>query len=85
MPPTRVSTLVVPGSAGLIDNEREAMRVAHEIGFPVLVKANVGGSGAGIRHLEGADGTKRVYLTPVIDGTDVIGSLICICPKTGAL
>src|SRR5580765_4523463 len=27
---------VVPGSAGLLDNEDEALRVAHEIGFPVL-------------------------------------------------
>src|SRR6187551_3242889 len=27
---------VVPGSAGLINDESEALRVAHEIGFPVL-------------------------------------------------
>jgi acetyl-CoA carboxylase biotin carboxylase subunit len=39
----------VPGSDGLIDNEAEAMRVAHEIGFPVLVKASAGGGGRGMR------------------------------------
>src|SRR5690349_18226666 len=27
---------VVPGSDGLIQNEKDAMRLAHEIGFPVL-------------------------------------------------
>jgi acetyl-CoA carboxylase biotin carboxylase subunit len=40
---------VVPGSPGLIDNEQEALRIAHEIGFPVLIKASAGGGGKGIR------------------------------------
>ncbi len=40
---------VVPGSAGLINDESEALRIAHEIGFPVLVKASAGGGGRGMR------------------------------------
>jgi acetyl-CoA carboxylase biotin carboxylase subunit len=40
---------VVPGSEGLISDESEAVRVAHEIGFPVLVKASAGGGGRGMR------------------------------------
>jgi acetyl-CoA carboxylase biotin carboxylase subunit len=40
---------VVPGSNGLITDESEAVRVAHEIGFPVLVKASAGGGGRGMR------------------------------------
>jgi acetyl-CoA carboxylase biotin carboxylase subunit len=40
---------VVPGSIGLIVEEAEALRVAHEIGFPVLVKASAGGGGRGMR------------------------------------
>jgi acetyl-CoA carboxylase biotin carboxylase subunit len=40
---------VVPGSDGLIADEDEALRVAHEIGFPVLVKASAGGGGRGMR------------------------------------
>jgi acetyl-CoA carboxylase biotin carboxylase subunit len=40
---------VVPGSAGLIEDEAEAVRVAHEIGFPVLIKATAGGGGKGMR------------------------------------
>jgi acetyl-CoA carboxylase biotin carboxylase subunit len=40
---------VVPGSEGLIEEEREAVRVAHEIGFPVLIKAAAGGGGRGMR------------------------------------
>jgi len=40
---------VVPGSAGLIEDEAEAVRVAREIGFPVLIKATAGGGGKGMR------------------------------------
>ncbi|MGE0606937.1 MAG: acetyl-CoA carboxylase biotin carboxylase subunit [Pirellulales bacterium] len=40
---------VVPGSEGLIKEEGEAIRVAREIGFPVLIKASAGGGGRGMR------------------------------------
>jgi acetyl-CoA carboxylase, biotin carboxylase subunit len=40
---------VVPGSDGAIDDPEKALKVAHEIGFPVLVKAAAGGGGKGMR------------------------------------
>ncbi|MEX2171002.1 MAG: acetyl-CoA carboxylase biotin carboxylase subunit [Pirellulales bacterium] len=40
---------VVPGSAGVIESEEEALRFAHEVGFPVLIKAVAGGGGRGMR------------------------------------
>jgi acetyl-CoA carboxylase biotin carboxylase subunit len=40
---------VVPGSDGIIESEEEALRFAHEVGFPVLVKAVAGGGGKGMR------------------------------------
>jgi len=39
----------VPGSDGLIDNEEQALKIAHQIGFPVLIKATAGGGGRGMR------------------------------------
>ncbi|NBP89197.1 MAG: ATP-grasp domain-containing protein, partial [Planctomycetia bacterium] len=39
----------VPGSAGLLSGEKEALKVAKEIGFPVLLKATAGGGGKGMR------------------------------------
>ncbi|MBA4016004.1 MAG: acetyl-CoA carboxylase biotin carboxylase subunit [Pirellula sp.] len=39
----------VPGSQGLIADEKEAMRIAGEIGYPVLIKATAGGGGRGMR------------------------------------
>jgi len=40
---------VVPGSDGGIDNEDDAIRIADEIGYPVLVKAAAGGGGRGMK------------------------------------
>src|SRR5438067_3072063 len=40
---------VVPGSEGLITDEGHAIRVAHEMGYPVLIKAAAGGGGRGMR------------------------------------
>lgn len=39
----------VPGSSGPISDDKEALRIAHEIGFPVLIKAAAGGGGRGMR------------------------------------
>jgi acetyl-CoA carboxylase, biotin carboxylase subunit len=40
---------VVPGSEGLIDNDADALRFAHALGYPVLIKAAAGGGGRGMR------------------------------------
>jgi len=40
---------VVPGSAGALTTEEEALAAADEIGFPVLIKAAAGGGGRGMK------------------------------------
>lgn len=40
---------VVPGYEGEIDSQETALKIAKEIGFPVMVKASSGGGGKGIR------------------------------------
>lgn len=40
---------VVPGSAGVIQRDDEAVQFAHDVGFPVLIKAVAGGGGRGMR------------------------------------
>ena len=39
----------VPGHMGLIESTDEAVRIAREIGYPVMIKASAGGGGKGIR------------------------------------
>ena len=39
----------VPGHMGLIETPEEAVRIANEIGYPIMIKASAGGGGKGIR------------------------------------
>lgn len=48
-------TPIFPGSEDAIEDENEAIEIAHEIGFPVIVKAAAGGGGRGMRVVESAD------------------------------
>jgi acetyl-CoA carboxylase biotin carboxylase subunit len=48
----RLGIPVVPGSDGGVGPEDDAMAIAREIGFPVLVKAAAGGGGRGMKVAE---------------------------------
>ncbi|HEX2762630.1 MAG TPA: acetyl/propionyl/methylcrotonyl-CoA carboxylase subunit alpha [Allosphingosinicella sp.] len=57
---------IVPGFVGEIDDTEHAVRIAAEIGYPVMMKASAGGGGKGMRLAysetevrEGFDATKR--------------------------
>ena len=41
----------VPGSEGLIDSYEDAVKIAKEIGYPVMIKATAGGGGKGMRRV----------------------------------
>jgi acetyl-CoA carboxylase biotin carboxylase subunit len=44
-----VKVPTVPGSEGLIEDEAHAVTLAHQFGYPVLIKASAGGGGRGMR------------------------------------
>ena len=46
---TKYGVPVTPGSAGIVQTEEEAVRIAEEIGYPVMIKATAGGGGRGMR------------------------------------
>jgi acetyl-CoA carboxylase biotin carboxylase subunit len=39
----------VPGSEGLLESEKEGIKIANEMGYPVMLKATAGGGGKGMR------------------------------------
>lgn len=43
---------VIPGSDGLVEHVDEAVEIARQIGYPVIIKATAGGGGKGIRIAE---------------------------------
>jgi acetyl-CoA carboxylase biotin carboxylase subunit len=45
---------ILPGSDGPIENEEKALKLAKEIGYPVIVKATAGGGGRGMRVVRAA-------------------------------
>ncbi len=44
-----VNVPTVPGSDGLVEDEAHAVTLAHQLGFPILIKASAGGGGRGMR------------------------------------
>ncbi len=49
----KVST--VPGNLGVIKDAKDAVKVANEIGYPVMIKASAGGGGKGMRIAHSVD------------------------------
>jgi propionyl-CoA carboxylase alpha chain len=45
----RAKVSTVPGCLGVIEDEKHAVRMAEEIGYPVMIKASAGGGGKGMR------------------------------------
>ncbi len=54
---------VVPGSVGVVKTYEDALRVAGEIGFPLLLKAVAGGGGKGMRFVYEPGELEKAFLT----------------------
>ncbi|HTQ63995.1 MAG TPA: acetyl-CoA carboxylase biotin carboxylase subunit [Puia sp.] len=54
---------VVPGGQGLLESLEHSKRLAHEIGYPVILKATAGGGGKGMRVVWEEGELERAYNT----------------------
>jgi acetyl-CoA carboxylase biotin carboxylase subunit len=54
---------VVPGSDGGVATEADALRVAGEIGYPILIKASSGGGGKGMKLAKSAEDLPTAFAT----------------------
>jgi pyruvate carboxylase subunit A len=65
---------VTPGSEGNLKDLDEALALAGQIGYPVMVKATSGGGGRGIRRCDSADELKQQYPRVISEATKAFGS-----------
>lgn len=52
---------IVPGSDGCVENVEDAVRIAKEIGYPVIIKASAGGGGKGMRVVKKEDEIESAF------------------------
>lgn len=52
---------VIPGSNGMVRDLENAMVVAKQIGYPIMLKAADGGGGKGIRRINSSEDLKKAY------------------------
>lgn len=52
---------LIPGSDGVLSGAQQAQEIADQIGYPVLMKAESGGGGRGMRIARGPDEVQRAY------------------------
>ncbi len=70
----KVGVPTVPGSEGVIDSVEEAVRVASEMGFPIMIKASAGGGGKGMRVAENAEEFPRLFQAAQAEGRAAFGN-----------
>ncbi len=65
---------VVPGSEGLLDSPTDAIRVANEVGYPVVLKADAGGGGRGIRRCDNDGEVSKAFADAAREAESAFGN-----------
>ena len=64
---------VTPGSDGNLDNIEEAVELAEQLRYPVMLKATSGGGGRGIRRCDSKEELQRNYDRVISEATKAFG------------
>lgn len=65
---------VVPGSDGAVTSEDAAVKIAEEIGFPVLIKASAGGGGRGMKVAESPEQVREAFQVATAEAQAAFGN-----------
>lgn len=65
---------VIPGSEGIIEDEKIAVEMAEEIGYPVIIKASAGGGGRGMRVVANREELLNAYRTARTEAEAAFGN-----------
>ncbi len=69
----RLGIPVVPGSDGSVVDVEEAIRLADDMGYPVLIKAASGGGGKGMQVVHRAEEMARAFSTARAEASSNFG------------
>ena len=69
----RLGIPCVPGSEGAVRDEGDALKIAAEIGYPVIVKASAGGGGRGMKVARGPDDLAEALSAAKIEARTAFG------------
>jgi acetyl-CoA carboxylase biotin carboxylase subunit len=64
---------IVPGSEGAVPSADEGLKLAEQIGYPVMIKASAGGGGRGIRIVRGSDEFVKAFETARAEAKGAFG------------
>lgn len=65
---------VVPGSDGLLESVEDAMTLANQMGYPVILKATAGGGGKGIRVARNDEELRNGYMMTEQEAATAFGN-----------
>jgi acetyl-CoA carboxylase biotin carboxylase subunit len=65
---------LLPGSHGAVEDLEEAVEVARQSGYPLMLKAAAGGGGKGMRVVEDEDTLRRVFAVTSAEAKAAFGS-----------
>ena len=65
---------MLPGSEGVITDERDAVKVAEKVGFPVILKAAAGGGGRGMKIVRDKAMLAAAYRTASAEALSAFGN-----------
>ncbi|OGO21417.1 MAG: acetyl-CoA carboxylase biotin carboxylase subunit [Chloroflexi bacterium RBG_16_50_9] len=57
----KVEVPVIPGSQGVLQTADEALKSAEEVGYPIMLKASMGGGGRGMRRVESPEEMTKAF------------------------
>jgi acetyl-CoA carboxylase biotin carboxylase subunit len=64
----------IPGSDGPVATVAEALHLAGEVGYPVMLKASAGGGGRGMRQVEAPEDLERLFLAACSEAEAAFGN-----------
>ncbi|HET9372573.1 MAG TPA: acetyl-CoA carboxylase biotin carboxylase subunit [Vicinamibacterales bacterium] len=64
---------VLPGSEGPVQSEEQALNVAKELGYPVIIKAVAGGGGRGMRVIRAGEELPKAFKTAMREAEAAFG------------